>query len=270
MRSLLPADAGSDVDLETAYRYPALRPGAHWLRANMVSSVDGAAVDERGGSRALSGPADRRVLSALRRIADVIVVGAGTVRADPAAYRPVRSSPEVRQRRLAAGQAEAPLIAIVTASLDLDLTGEPFRAGRPLLVTAAGGPPDRVAPARRVADVAIAGAGPMPDPAAMVQELVGRGLPRILCEGGPRLLGAIAAAGLLDELCLTVSPTLAGPDERSRILTGAGSGSAATRPGGIPSGAGAGTAAAQPMQLAHVLEDGGYLFARYLRAATTG
>lgn len=241
------------MDLETAYRYPALQPDGHWLRANMISTVDGAAADERGGSRRLSGPADRQVLGALRRLADVILVGAGTVRADPAAYRPVRPSPEVRQRRRTAGQAEAPLIAIVSASLDLDLTGEPFRAGRPLLVTATAARPDRVAHAREVADVVIAGTGPRPDPATMVHELVARGLPRILCEGGPRLLGAIAAAGLLDELCLTVSPTLAGPDERSRILSDAGSG-----------------AAAQPLQLAHVLEDGGFLFARYVGAATTG
>ena len=250
MRILLPADAGTAVDLEAAYRYPALQPNEPWLRANMISSVDGAAVDLRGGSRGLSGPADRRVLSALRRLADVIVVGAGTVRADPAAYRPVRPSPAVRQRRLAAGQAEAPLIAIVSASLDLDLSSEPFRDGRPLLVTATGAPSDWRTHAREVAEVVVGGAGRRVDLAMMVHELVDRGLPRMLCEGGPRLLGAISAAGLLDDLCLTVSPELAGPDERSRILTGAESGSAA-----------------QPLELAHVLEDDGFLFARYVRAS---
>ncbi|HKA67540.1 MAG TPA: dihydrofolate reductase family protein [Actinomycetes bacterium] len=252
MRSLVPADPGGAVDLETAYRYPALQPGAHWLRANMISSVDGAAIDELGGSRALSGPADRRVLSALRRLADVIVVGAGTVRADPGAYRPVRPNPAVRQRRRARGQAEVPVIAIVTASLDLDLAGEPFRDGRPLLVTATSAPPERLTGASEVADVVIAGAGSRPDPAAMVRELVGRGLSRILCEGGPRLLGAITAAGLLDELCLTISPELAGPELRSRILAGADSGSAA-----------------RPLRLAHLLEEDGFLFARYTLATGT-
>jgi riboflavin biosynthesis pyrimidine reductase len=277
MRSLLPADIGSEVDLEAAYRYPTLQAGGHWLRANMISSVDGAAVDERGGSRTLSGPADRQVLSMLRRLADVILVGAGTVRADPAAYRPVRPSPQVRQRRLAAGQAETPVIAIVTATADLDLSSEPFRAGRPVLVLAAGAPLERVARAREVADVVIAGVGPQPEPAAMVHQLVGRGLPRILCEGGPRLLGAIAAAGLLDELCLTVSPTLAGPDERSRILavpgsgvtgTGPGSGLTGTSLGGIPT-PGPGASTAQPLRLAHVLEESGFLFVRYVRAGET-
>jgi riboflavin biosynthesis pyrimidine reductase len=158
---------------------------------------------------------------------------------------------------------------MVTASLDLDLTSEPFQAGRPLLVTATGAPHGRVARAQEVADVVIAGTGLRPDPAAMVHALVGRGLRRILCEGGPRLLGAITAGGLLDELCLTVSPTLAGPGERSRILTGHGSGTAATGPDGIPSAAGCGTAGALPLQLAHVLEDGGFLFARYVRTSGT-
>ena len=270
MRSLLPADTDAAVDLETAYRYPALHAGACWLRANMISTVDGAAVDGRGGSRGLSGPADRQVLSTLRRLADVVVVGAGTVRADPAAYRPVRPSPEIRQRRLAAGQAEAPVIAIVTAGLDLDLAGEPFRDGRPLLFVAAGTPSGRVTRAREVADIVVAGAGPRPDPAAMVQELVERGLPRILCEGGPQLLGSIAAAGLLDELCLTLSPTLAGPDERSRILTGFASGTSATRLDQISNGGGSGTAAGQPLRLVHVLEDSGFLFARYAVTNGTG
>lgn len=250
MRSLFP-DPGA-VDLETAYRYPALRPGAHWLRANMISSVDGAAVDLSGGSRGLSGPADRRVLGALRRLADVVVVGAGTVRADPAAYRPIRPNATDRKRRLARGQAEVPMLAIVSASLELDLTSGPFRDSRPLLVTASGAPADRLADAGEVADLVIAGAGSRPDLAAMVRELVGRGLPRMLCEGGPRLIGAITAAALLDELCLTMSPELAGPDERSRILAGAGSGSAA-----------------QPLQLTHVLEEDGFLFVRYRRAGAT-
>jgi len=273
VRRLIPAAGLEDVELgdaelAAAYAYPPLPSDGHWLRANMISSVDGAAVDADGGSRALSGSADRRVLATLRRLADVIVVGSGTVRADPGAYRPVRPSPEVREHRIAAGRAAAPRIAIVTASLDLDLGAEPFQDGRPLLVTIPSAPADRLVRAREVADVVLAGDGPRPDPAAMVRELVARGLPRILCEGGPRLLAAIAGAGLLDELCLTVSPQLAGPGDRTRILAG--------RPGGVGTGRlrGAGTgqpgaarAPAQPLELAHLLEADGYLFARYLPAA---
>jgi riboflavin biosynthesis pyrimidine reductase len=82
------------------------------------------------------------------------------------------------------------------------------------------------------------------DLAAGLAALRDRGLGRVLCEGGPHLLGQVATDGLLDELCLTVSPVLAGPGP-TRVIAGAP----------FP---------ARPMTLAHVLEDDGFLFCRYL------
>ncbi len=248
MRILIPAGQ-AEADLTREYSYPEVPPGQRWLRANVITSVDGAAVDAAGSSRDLSGPADRTVLGVLRRLADVIVVGAGTVRAEPTAYRGIRPGADVQQRRASAGQAPAPKIAIVTGSLDLDLTGPPFQDTRPMIITAGGARLDRIARAREVADVLIGGDGTEVDPAALVTELVRAGLPRILCEGGPRLLGTITAADLLDELCLTVSPRLAGAGERARILAG---------PAGLPG-------PPRRLRLAHLLEEDGFLFARYTR-----
>jgi riboflavin biosynthesis pyrimidine reductase len=82
---------------------------------------------------------------------------------------------------------------------------------------------------------------------AAVGALAERGHRRMLTEGGPRLLAQIAAAGLLDELCLTIGPLLAGPGA-DRILAGQEA-----------------AASAQPLTLAHVLEDNGFLFCRYTR-----
>jgi riboflavin biosynthesis pyrimidine reductase len=82
---------------------------------------------------------------------------------------------------------------------------------------------------------------------AAVAALAERGHRRMLTEGGPRLLAQISAAGLLDELCLTIGPLLAGPGA-DRILAGQQS-----------------AAPPQPLTLAHVLEDNGFLFCRYTR-----
>jgi riboflavin biosynthesis pyrimidine reductase len=84
-----------------------------------------------------------------------------------------------------------------------------------------------------------------------VDALAERGHQRISCEGGPHLLAQLADAGLLDELCLTLSPLLAGPGA-DRIVTG-----------GLPM-PGGGT---KPFTLAHALEDEGYLLCRYVRRA---
>jgi riboflavin biosynthesis pyrimidine reductase len=83
---------------------------------------------------------------------------------------------------------------------------------------------------------------------AALDTLAGRGHRRILAEGGPHLLAQLTAAGLVDELCLTMSPLLAGPGA-GRIVAGAP----------LPTGTG------MPVTLAHLLEDSGFLFCRYLR-----
>jgi riboflavin biosynthesis pyrimidine reductase len=242
MRQLLPGDGLDDPDLARLYAYPAGR----WLRANMVSSADGAAALE-GATRALSSDGDRHVLALLRTLADVIVVGASTARVER--YAPVRRH-ELWQH-LRAGRPPTPPIAVVTARLDLDpgsrlIASAPPHA-RTIVITTARAPAERRAELAGRADVIVAGQETV-DLHAAVDALADRGHRRLLAEGGPHLLGQLVAADLLDELCLTIGPLLAGP-AGSRIVAGT-------------------VAPVHPLSLtlAHILEDSGFLLCRYTRA----
>jgi riboflavin biosynthesis pyrimidine reductase len=255
-----PAGSAALAALAAFYPYPqageqASRP---WVRANMISSADGAAtVDGRSGG--LSGRADRAVFSVLRSLADVILVGAGTARIEQ--YRPVRLAETWPALR--AGRSATPPIAVVTrqlTGLDPDgplLTAEPGLA-RTIVFTTEAAPPGLRAQAARVADVIVAGPD-LVQPEAIISALAERGYRRVLTEGGPRLLGQIVAAGLLDELCLTVSPVLAG-GWAGRIVAGPPAGGTRTALAGRPAQLGP-----ADLRLAHVLEDGGHLLCRYLR-----
>lgn len=238
MRWLLPAEAG-EVNLDEAYGWP---PGRRLVRANMVTSVDGAAVlDDVSGT--LSGPADRRVFSVLRGLADVILVGAGTARRE--GYGGARPNPARQQRRQVAGQGAAPPIAVVSHRLDLDPGGRLFTdfLVRPLVLTCSSAPADRRRALAEVAEVLVAGEEQV-DLGLGMQQLEQRGYLRVLCEGGPRLLADLVAGGHLDELCHTVSPLLtAGP--AGRLLDGP----VLARPTGLT--------------LAGALEEDGTLFLRY-------
>jgi riboflavin biosynthesis pyrimidine reductase len=241
--------ASSDLDegdLAGLYEYP---PGP-WLRANMVSSADGAA-SLGGVTSGLSSQADRRLFALLRTLADVIVVGAATVRAER--YAPVRQHelwPDLR-----AGRTPTPPIAVITARLDLDPSSRLIAAAPPsartIVITTAQAPADRRAALNGLAEVIVAGQETV-DLKAATAALAERGHRRMLAEGGPHLLAQIVAAGLLDELCLTIGPLLAGPGA-GRIVAGT-----------PPSGTGPADAP-QPLTLAHVLEDNGFLFCRYVR-----
>lgn len=231
-------------ELADAYAYPT--GNAPWLRANMVSTLDGAAQHD-GRSQPISSATDMRVFGTLRGIADAVVVGAETVRQE--GYRPARAREAFAERRAAAGQAAAPAIAIVTASLDLDFTlplfAEPLVPT--LVVTGAAAPAERIAAAEKAGAVVVtAGEGAGAEPRRVVRALAERGLTRLLTEGGPRLLGQFVAAGALDELCLTVSPMVAAGD--------------AQRIAGGPS-----MAVPERFELASVLEEAGFLFTRYRR-----
>ncbi len=231
-------------ELADAYAYP--EGEERWLRANMVSSLDGAGQHE-GRSQPLSSEADMRIFGTLRGLADVVVVGAETVRLE--GYRPARAREVFAGRRAAAGQGPAPAIAVVTASLDLDFALPLFTSPLvpTLVVTGAGAPADRIEAARAAgAEVLLAGDGAAVDPARAVALLAERGLRRQLTEGGPRLLGQFTAAGVLDELCLTVSPTMTAGDAQ-RIAHGP----SLTRP--------------TRFGLASLLEQDGFLFSRYRR-----
>lgn len=185
-------------------------PHAHrpWVVVNMVASLDGAiAVDGRSG--ALGGPADKAMFAALRAIADVILVGAGTVRAER--YGPPRPSDEARAARVARGQDEAPRLAVVTRSLDLDPRARLFAEAEtpPYVVTTTSAPPDRVASLDTVATVVAAGDGEV-DLSAALARLAADGAQVVLCEGGPSLNADLLAAGCIDEWALTVSPLVVG------------------------------------------------------------
>ncbi|MCX4514923.1 pyrimidine reductase family protein [Streptomyces sp. NBC_01619] len=231
-------------ELADAYAYPAGE--GPWLRANMVSSLDGAAQHD-GKSQQLSSDMDMRIFGTLRALADAVIVGAQTVRQE--GYRPARAREAFAERRAAAGQGPAPAIVVVTAGLDLDFSLPLFTSPLvpTLILTGAAASPERVAAAEKSgAEVVIAGDGPGIDPARAVEALAGRGMRRLLTEGGPRLLGQFVASGVLDELCLTVSPTLtAGTAQR---IAG---GPARTVP--------------ERFALASLLEEAGFLFTRYRR-----
>ncbi len=201
MRQLLPypAEDLTDDDLLVAYAVP---PGEH-LRVNFVSSADGA-VTLDGASGGLGGPGDRRVFQLLRDLADVILVAAGTVRNEGYGYP--RFPPERRARRLAAGRREWPTFAVVSRRLDLDLSSSLFTDPpvRTVVVTGPDSRADRRAELERCAEVLV-----VDDLRTAVAELHRRG--PILCEGGPSLFAALVGDGLVDELCLTLSPILAGP-----------------------------------------------------------
>ncbi|WBQ07250.1 pyrimidine reductase family protein [Kribbella sp. CA-293567] len=190
------------------------------LRSNFVSTVDGA-VEIDGQSKLMSSPADQEVFGKLRMLSDVVLVGAGTVRAE--GYNPLRLGAERRTWRQALGLPENPTLAIVSSRLELDPADPVFvRAPvRPIVLTHEAAPRDRREALGEVADVLDCGETEI-DLKVLMATLAERGLPQILCEGGPRLLGALTAADLIDEMCFSLVPLLAGPGS-GRITAGSGS-----------------------------------------------
>jgi riboflavin biosynthesis pyrimidine reductase len=230
-----------EPDLPRLYAYP----DGRWLRANMVATADGAA-SLNGVTRGISSVTDRRVFALLRTLCDVILVGASTVREEK--YKPAR--PQELWNHLRDGRPPTPPIAVVTRRLDLDpdsplITAAPAHA-RTIVITTASAPAARRDQLARHAEIIIAGQD-IVDLTAAVDALAERGHRRMLAEGGPRLLGQLIEASLVDELCLTIGPLLAGPGA-DRIVAGAGAGSPPL-----------------PLTLAHVLEDDGFLLCRYTR-----
>ncbi len=195
-------------DLPEHYPWPS-RDGRAYVRAMMVSTLDGAAAGSDGLSGSISGAADGEVFTAVRRFADAVLVGGGTLAAEE--YGPLRATPADAVRREAAGQRPAPTIAVVSGSLTLPLGDDGFTgsAMTPLVFTTSSPDPDRLAALRERCEV-VQAEGDTVEIGWVIDQLVARGLWRIVCEGGPSLLRDVAAGGHLDEADLTFSPMLVG------------------------------------------------------------
>ena len=206
-----------DTELERLYDYPPDldRP---WVQVNFVSSPDGA-VTVGGKSQGLSGPADKKVFMLGRTLADVVLVGAGTAAIE--GYRGVQAGEVRATARARLGLSPVPPIAVVTRRASID-PSSPLIADTlvpTIVLTCSSAPAERRSSlAEAGADVVVAGDDDVDLPTALA-ELDKRGLRRVSCEGGPHLFGGLIEAGLVDQLCLTISPRLAGGDA-SRIAVG--------------------------------------------------
>jgi riboflavin biosynthesis pyrimidine reductase len=205
---------------------------------NFVATVDGrAAIDGRSGP--IGSDADTAMLAGLRTRFDAVMIGAGTMRAERYG-RPV-SGQEQRERRERIGLPHDPLMVIVSGRLDLPWDAPLFTedGGRVLIFTASEAEPPEVAPSLRV--VRHEGFVDMVEALRHLRQE--RGVRALLCEGGPGMHGEMQAAGLVDDLFLTIAPKLSGGDA-PRILEG-----------DLPGPA--------ELELAWLLEEDGELFARY-------
>jgi riboflavin biosynthesis pyrimidine reductase len=245
-RALVPP--GTEPDLAQLYAPHWDRDAsAHHLRVNMIASVDGGTSAD-GTSGALGGPADRIIFGLLRSFADVVLVGAGTMREEQ--YGPARLDGQNRRARLARGQTPVPPIAVITRSANLDWASAFFTDAevRPIVLTVEASQ-DRHERAARVADVVLAGSQEV-DLALGLAELARRGFRDVLVEGGPSINAELAALDAVDELCLTISPLLLSGTS-SRILRGEAA------------------PTARRLELASVVTADGFLFVRYQRAPTS-
>lgn len=238
---------------------PENRGGRPWLSFNFIASIDGAATLD-GKSGQLGNAWDLRIFSLLRQGADVILVGAQTIRAE--GYGGELLSAAAQQWRSDNWLQRHPPLAILSGSLNLDPGLEVFTNApvRPLLLTLESAPAGRKEALSTVADLVFVGTDSL-DPPRVISELAKRGLAKIHSEGGPRLLGAFTAAGLVDELNLSVSPLLAG-GSAGRIARGP------DESGGAGASGDAGASGTSSMDLTRILKAESMLFLRYVKAAS--
>jgi riboflavin biosynthesis pyrimidine reductase len=206
--------------LALAYAYPQLSEEQSWVRANFISTLDGAAAGDDGRSGSINTGADRDVFGLLRALSDLILVGAGTARTE--GYR--RATVRAPWQDLREGRPAHPTMAVVSRSGDVPpgLSQARKDSGEIVLITCKRAGAEAIDLARSTlgenhviveGDVSV-------DLAAAISALAVRGLRRVLCEGGPHLMRDLTASGHLDELCLTIAPTLVAGDH-PRITAGA-------------------------------------------------
>jgi riboflavin biosynthesis pyrimidine reductase len=208
----------------------------------MVVSVDGG-TSWNGVSGALGGSADKALFAVLRSLADVVLVASGTMREEH--YGPAVLGSEIQDTRLEQGQTPVPKIAVVSHTCQFDWNTPFFTAAaeRPIVITVSSAAEADRTRAAELAEVIIAGEDDV-DLSRAIAELGSRGATSVLVEGGPTLNGELAQAGLLDELCVTLSPLLASGDAK-RIIAGP----ALDR--------------LQRLDLCSICEEDSYLFLRY-------
>jgi riboflavin-specific deaminase-like protein len=241
VRRLLPAPGPVTVDeqLESYQPWEGAHEDRPFVAMNFAATVDGRAAIE-GVSGPIGSNADTALLVALRTRFDAVMIGAGTMRAERYG-RPVANQ-EKRERRERLGLPHDPLMVIVSGRLDLPWDAPLFaEGGRVLIFTASEAEPPETATSLRV----VRHEGAIDLGAAMAHLRHERGIRALLSEGGPRLHGQMQAAGLVDDLFLTIAPKLVGGGA-PRILEG--------ELGGVT-----------PLELAWLLEEDGELFARYRR-----
>jgi riboflavin biosynthesis pyrimidine reductase len=234
-----------DIDLAGLYAYPDARGKTAWVRANMIGSIDGMAT-VAGRSGELGSTGDRQLFGVVRALADVVVVGARTAITE--GYGPVAPHPALSEHRVAAGRAPAATLALVSNTLAIPVPPQPdhvMRAANTVVVTCHSAPDDARAELRDAGVTVVDCGDESVDLSQVLDHFAAAGLWRVLCEGGPALLGSFLDADLIDELCVTMSP----------LLT-AGEGKHLT----------AGGDAVRRMRRTHVLaDDEDYLYLRWVR-----
>lgn len=191
-------------------RAPERRP---FTFLNFVTTLDGKAA-VGGTTRLLGATADLEMLLELRMLADAVLIGTGTLRAE--GYDRLLRGERRRERRRAAGLPEDPTAVLLTRGGDVPWEAALFQAPeQPVIVytAAALDPPPVPAPVEVVRL-------PDPSPAAALADLRRRGVAALLCEGGPTLARALVEDGLVDELFLTLAPLLTAEEHAPCLLEG--------------------------------------------------
>jgi len=184
----------------------ASHPARPYLALNFVTSLDGR-VTVNGRAAGLGSAVDRAIMRQLRARADALLVGAGTLRAEPI---DPRVPPALAQSRESEGRPPQPLFVLITAFGSLpDRKLFHMPDVQRLIVSPRSADMDRLRRIDPEAEIVVLGETWV-DLAEAMRYLRGRGIGSVICEGGPSVAGGLMAAGLVDELFLTVAPTLVG------------------------------------------------------------